>query len=336
MSKIIWEVNKEYIYGESNPLNKALKLYKRGDVIAFDYHTLLSDESKYTDIMSLTKLHDFLVLIISDLNGKNASDVMKYMDIICSEKLTEIHVVSIFSAKKKSHLAKPSPGMYLKILRGIHDIEKPSFYYALNSSINVKFVQNLKIELITPEGDSAKLKSFKYPPIHSVTVGKMEKFIPLKGKELVIMIGPPGSGKSYYTGKYLKPHKYFRINRDAIKSMNGCIKLCQTKMEENINKIVIDNTNPSKGNRYPFITLAKRHGYKITVLDIDMDLEIARHNTYYRAYKTSGRIPYIPFVVYAKYKKSYEKPVTTEGFDRIMNLGFMFEKNDQEYGFMYF
>jgi bifunctional polynucleotide phosphatase/kinase len=39
------------------------------------------------------------------------------------------------------------------------------------------------------------------------------------------MIGPPASGKSTFTKKYLVPHKYVHINRDTLQTQEKCLKV---------------------------------------------------------------------------------------------------------------
>jgi hypothetical protein len=43
---------------------------------------------------------------------------------------------------------------------------------------------------------------------------------------MILMIGPPASGKSTFTKKYLVPHNYVHINRDALQTQEKCLKVC--------------------------------------------------------------------------------------------------------------
>nr|KAG5697411.1 hypothetical protein BaRGS_008837 [Batillaria attramentaria] len=45
-----------------------------------------------------------------------------------------------------------------------------------------------------------------------------------KGKELVVMVGCPASGKSTFRKRYLEPHGYVAVNRDTLGTAEKCIK----------------------------------------------------------------------------------------------------------------
>ena len=42
---------------------------------------------------------------------------------------------------------------------------------------------------------------------------------------MILMIGPPASGKSTFTKKYLVPHNYVHINRDTLQTQEKCLKV---------------------------------------------------------------------------------------------------------------
>ena len=42
---------------------------------------------------------------------------------------------------------------------------------------------------------------------------------------MIIMVGPPASGKSTFSRRYLKPHGYEIVNRDTLKTPAKCIKV---------------------------------------------------------------------------------------------------------------
>ena len=47
----------------------------------------------------------------------------------------------------------------------------------------------------------------------------------IKDQEVVLLIGPPASGKSTFVKKYLIPHKYVHINRDTLQTQEKCLKV---------------------------------------------------------------------------------------------------------------
>ena len=51
-------------------------------------------------------------------------------------------------------------------------------------------------------------------------------------KEMIIMVGPPGAGKTEFVKKYIVPDKYVHINRDTCKTKAKCIELTKKALEK--------------------------------------------------------------------------------------------------------
>ena len=73
------------------------------------------------------------------------------------------------------------------------------------------------------------------------------------------MVGPPASGKSTFSERYLVPHGYIRVNRDTLKTPAKCLAATKTAIKEGKN-VVVDNTNPSDSARADYINEAKKAG----------------------------------------------------------------------------
>lgn len=79
--------------------------------------------------------------------------------------------------------------------------------------------------------------------------------------ELIIFIGIQASGKStFYKEKFFKTH--VRINLDMLRTRRRESSLF-TKCLELKQRVVVDNTNPSKEDRKRYILPAKKSGYTI-------------------------------------------------------------------------
>lgn len=78
-------------------------------------------------------------------------------------------------------------------------------------------------------------------------------------KDLVIMVGPPASGKSSFAKDTLVSHGYMWINRDTLNTPAKCLRATEEAMKAGKN-VVIDNTNPSRSARADYIDLAKEEG----------------------------------------------------------------------------
>lgn len=205
------------------------------------------------------------------------------------------------------------------------------------SSSDYKFAVNLGIPFKTPEdifyiNDKRKI-NLDYPfKFKDIKLGFYDDFIP-KTKELIINCGYPGSGKSYYTNKYIKPKKYKIINQDKLKTKSNCLKKFKEYISKNKN-IVLDNTNGSISTRKIYIQYAKENGYYITVNYFKTLKSISKHNSYYRNYVSNNEIKVIPDVVYNMYSKNFIEPKKNEGIDEINSIEFILETNDK-YWFMY-
>ena len=81
-------------------------------------------------------------------------------------------------------------------------------------------------------------------------------------KEVIVLIGSPGSGKSNFTENYLVPKGYIKINQDTLKTKEKVIK-CLIENIEKGKKIVIDSTNPQKNTRSEYIKICVKYKYPI-------------------------------------------------------------------------
>ncbi|GIX65858.1 polynucleotide kinase 3'-phosphatase, putative [Babesia caballi] len=91
---------------------------------------------------------------------------------------------------------------------------------------------------------------------------------------MVILVGPPGSGKTFLCTHYLS--NFVRIGQEVLR--NG--KSGMAKVREHLQKgesVVIDSTNPTAKERQEFIALARALAIKCTVVYLDVSAEFARH-----------------------------------------------------------
>ena len=47
----------------------------------------------------------------------------------------------------------------------------------------------------------------------------------IKEQELIIMVGPPASGKSTFAKNFLIPFNYIHVNRDTLQTQDKCLKV---------------------------------------------------------------------------------------------------------------
>lgn len=286
----------------------------------------------------------FSLAIFSNQNGvgsgKTSSKMVtqRFQNFIDFTKLNWVCI----AATQKDLLRKPGTGMWNLLFDDYQINMKESFYVGDAagrikpkdfSCSDRKFALNLKLDFYTPEeiflshpkNNNFKLDGFnplkyKLKPYQKLTFEKEEK-------EMIIMVGCPGSGKSKFAKKYYKNYDY--INQDTLKTKTKCLKETLKSIKEN-KSVIIDNTNPTIDVRKKYIELAKKHNYKIKCYLMNIDKDLGKHMNYYR-FKRGKGIKYnlVPDIVYNVYFKNYEEPKLDEGFDQIKKIdpNFKFKKN---------
>nr|XP_054763996.1 bifunctional polynucleotide phosphatase/kinase-like [Lytechinus pictus] len=194
------------------------------------------------------------------------------------------------------------------------------------------FAHNIGIQFHTPEefflGEkAAPFEWHSCDPVKALEEGEARKTVKeyhqkdKKVKDLVIMVGPPASGKSTFAKAMLVSNGYEWINRDTLNTPAKCFKATEAAISAGKN-VVIDNTNPSKSARADYIDLAKEAGYVVRCFIMDTPLELAFHMNMYRQSLTEGGVRRIPQVAYNIYKKNYMAPTLDEGFKTIEKIRF--------------
>jgi bifunctional polynucleotide phosphatase/kinase len=159
--------------------------------------------------------------------------------------------------------------------------------------------------------------------------------------QLIIMVGPPASGKTTICKKYLIPNNYIYINNDTLKSKNKCLLIAENSLR-NGESCVIDNTNPKKIDREPYLQLANKYGAISKCIEIDISINTAQHLNNFRYHQSKFQIKKIPIVAYRIFYKYYQSPNIDEGFDDIYRFNNIFEllelnnKNDLKLWFNYY
>lgn len=310
------------------------------------------DDWKFKDnvekiLKQLIKQKYYLLIITNQKGLKTRDEVNAFMDKIESIAILLGCHFTIYVILGSDLHRKPFPTIWEQFI-GDKTVNIDESFYCGDacgrkddfSDTDLKFALNCKIKFKTPEhvftGISEPVPPVNYPIKFDQLVESQYSFKPCE-KEMIIIVGPPGSGKSTFVQKFLIPHHYVSINRDTLKTMSKCLKECKINIEDE-KSIVIDNTNPSKKTRDQFIQLAKDNDYPCRCFHITTDIDLSKHNTYYRHYISHGEIPLIPEVVFRKYKKDFEKPDISEEFSSVVEVKFLLDKkiNMEKYKMYFF
>ena len=371
----------EITYNEDNPyviINYKQDNYKLKDKYAlFDLdHTIIQplktgytfysnnpNDWKYLypqvkyKLESLSNTHN--IIIITNQKGlmKNNQVTSKYF--VWLEKLElvlkDLNIpLKIFAALKNDKYRKPNT-CSVDILN--IKLNKNSFYcgdalgrdninFKDYSDTDLKFALNLNIKIYSPEhvflNEQNIIGKITYPTFPKQTI--LDFKYKAGEKEMIILVGPPASGKSSISKKIIRDfyinnnfNNNFNfidiVNQDELKTAKKCIDKTKNILKKG-GSIIIDKTNPSKECRKIYIDLAKKYKYKITCINInignlDWAYSILEHNNYYRANKNN--ISIIPYLVYNIYFKNYKEPDINEGFDNIIKITPMMPYNDLDY-----
>ena len=277
-------------------------------------------------VTEIKKLHDegfHIIIITNQKNLKNIEEWKQKIVNICNKFNVDIDIyISLIDDKYR----KPRVNMWTEYI----NIYTPESFYCGDAcgrkldhnDTDYKFAINLKIKFISPEflflsHNDTSLYSVKYPKIQNIISNEYHFNIGNVNQELIIIVGPPGAGKSYYSKKYINEYEY--INRDTEKTITKCIKLCENYIKLK-KSIVIDNTNPSMKSRKSFIDVAKKYNVQIRCILFTTPIEICMHNNIYRNLTSECNI--VPKIAYNIYNKNYEKPCIEEGFDSVIEQEF--------------
>lgn len=271
---------------------------------------------------------------------------------------------AIYAAKTCDMYRKPNVGMWemmkndIQELYGPKQFSKKSFFVGDaggrtepsvlvkrhhpqtkkdHSDVDRKFALNVRIDYMTPDQfylgeDNSKYELQGFNPAEyyeKITKDNIDPYVftPRK-KELIVMVGLAGSGKTTFVKNHILDHDYEYINRDTLKTMDRCYKEAE-KHVKNGKSMVIDNTGLDVLSRMRFTTLARSAGYKhIRCIIMDVSVCMANHMNNLRHVYSNGEIPLVPTIAYVC-NRLFE-PNSKEFFDKIEKIPFQFDAQMME------
>jgi bifunctional polynucleotide phosphatase/kinase len=210
------------------------------------------------------------------------------------------------------------------------------------SNSDIKFAFNARLRFCTPEflfnGDSSNVGILNNNLINTNSTSNTDYiYKPLNKKpELIIMVGYPGSGKSYiakqiivqslfnndsYTD-FINSHKIKILSLDELKTRTKLEKQMKLCIANNYT-MILDNTSLSKSDREKLINLLiyqnVREKYTVRAIVLNKNIDESFHMNCYRYllnYKTNPK--FVPEFVYKMMRAKYDEPNTkSENIDVI-------------------
>jgi HAD superfamily hydrolase (TIGR01662 family) len=156
-------------------------------------------------------------------------------------------------------------------------------------------------------------------------------------QEVVLVGGMPASGKTTLTNKYTA-QGYERLNRDSV---GGKVDALLPQLEQLLTagkSVVLDNLYATRESRAGAVKSARSKGVRIRFELMETGLEDAQFNACLRMVERCGRLlhpddhkkaPFkddpnlFPTAVLYRYRKEFEEPNTSEGFESVQKVAFV-------------
>ncbi|KAM0255346.1 hypothetical protein ACHAQJ_005864 [Trichoderma viride] len=203
---------------------------------------------------------------------------------------------------------------------------------------------NIGIDYLTPEeffrGEKPRdfirefdLEGYTFPDENKSPDTAKYLFERKNDQDVALFCGPPGSGKSTFYFKVLKPLGYERVNQDTLKSRDKCIQAARELLKAG-KSVAVDNTNADPDTRALWIELAKKAGVPIRCLWFSTPVVVCEHNDAVRANNATlnpeARLS-LPKLAFTGFSSRFKEPKEKEGFQDVTEVKFRFRGTKDEY-----
>ena len=286
------------------------------------------DDWKWKDDTIVPKLKDmynnmgYEIVIVSNQKKMTREEVKTKIQMIYDD----LQLPFVFlSGHSDLYYRKPQLGLWEVLIeyifKDINNIDYPSSIFVGDSTADLYFARNINIKFLhtelffagIPNKDFAKIEEKKHPLTEWVS-DSVKNILPSfkkSSKRVVIMVGSPASGKSFYSHELETTHGYLRINKDDMKSDAVMLKVFDLGLKNGRN-IVIDGTNPTKESRSKWISTAQKASYEITIVWMNFPMYVVEFLNNYRIAKNKNQNSHVPAVAMRVYYKKLEIPLQSE------------------------
>jgi len=286
------------------------------------------DDWKWKDETIVPKLKDmynnmgYEIVIVSNQKKMSREEIKTKIQMIYDD----LQLPFVFlSGHSDLYYRKPQLGLWEVLIeyifKDINNIDYSSSIFVGDSIADLYFARNINIKFMhtellfsgIPNKDFLKIEEKKHPLTEWVS-DSVKNILPSfkkSSKRIVIMVGSPASGKSFYSHKLETTYGYLRINKDDMKSDAIMLKAYNSGIKEGRN-IVIDGTNPTKESRSKWINIARKASYNITIVWMNFPMHVVEFLNNYRIAKNKNQNSHVPAVAMRVYYKKLEVPLQSE------------------------
>ncbi|XP_064641218.1 bifunctional polynucleotide phosphatase/kinase-like [Lineus longissimus] len=268
--------------------------------------------------------------------------------------------VQVIIAKYADIYRKPAPGMWNYLVERANDgipidMEKSLFVGdAAGRPVNWTpkkkkdfscsdrlFALNLGLTFYTPEEYFLKYNRapFNMPEFDprklssDASLTSSGSPISVSHQEVIVNVGCPASGKSFFSKQYLTPKGYVQISRDQLGNWQKCVAKCKQVLSGG-SSVVIDNTNPDPESRSRYTAVANEMKIPCRCFLFTTTHSHCRHNEKFREMTDSSHQK-INDMVMNSYKSRYTEPSPSEGFTEIVKVNFVPKFKDKKLDHLY-
>jgi bifunctional polynucleotide phosphatase/kinase len=297
------------------------KAQLKAKIAAFDYdHTLVCPKDGKTmpsDVEDWKWLYPNIPDELKHLNDEgfsivvftNQSKPWKVIQIQYVMQTLKIPIFIVVASDKCDY--KPNPIMY-DVLVGSAKVSKEQSFFVGDAlggkgdwaDSDKMFAQNIGLKCQSPEKMFVAKQEEAVLEIPAVNLSD--------SKQVVIMVGYPGSGKSSVAKKICENEQFVLVQGDVHKTSPKMIKAALPSVKEG-KSVVFDATNSSCKKRSEYIEFAKKHNMKLVCVHMTTSLEES-----YKRNKEREPDNQVPKIAYSVYTKHYNCPSVEEGFELIV------------------
>lgn len=296
------------------------KAQLKAKIAAFDYdHTLVCPKDgktmpsdvedwmwMYPNIPEQLKRYNdegFTIVIFT-----NQSKSWKVIQIQYVAHTLKIPLFIVVASDKCDY--KPNPIMY-DVLVGSAQVDKEQSFFVGDAlggkgdwaDIDKVFAQNIGFKCQSPQEMFATKEVVEIPvPVLNLP----------DSKQVVIMVGYPGSGKSTIAKNICANTSFALIQGDVHKTSPKMLKAALEQVKDG-KSVVFDATNSSSKKRSEYIEFAKKHNLKVVCIHMTTSLELS-----YKRNKERDPEQQVPKIAYSVYTKHFVIPSVEEGFELIV------------------